>query len=99
MSNCEVVSLPSIEVELHQVREVLRCLAHTIIFNRALGPLKPTEVDSELFDITWVRQERGLGAPSMTGFTAHLDMHTCQVPRAGDVRRPVMNEGGAGSSR
>lgn len=55
MSNCEVFHLPSIAVELHQVREVLRCLAHTIVFNRALGPLKPREVDSELFEaITWV---------------------------------------------
>jgi autophagy-related protein 101 len=55
MSNCEVFNLPSIEVELHQLREVLRCLVHTVIFNRALGPLKPEVHDSELFDITWVR--------------------------------------------
>ena len=34
-----------------------RCagLLHTIIFNRALGPVRPREVDSELFDITYVR--------------------------------------------
>ena len=30
-------------------------LLHTIIFNRALGPVKPQEVDSELFDVTYVR--------------------------------------------
>eukprot|EP00877_Chromochloris_zofingiensis_P011959 jgi/Chrzof1/7016/Cz02g07220.t1 len=42
------------ECELHQVREVLRCVLHTIIFNRALGHVKPRDVDSELFDITYV---------------------------------------------
>lgn len=29
-------------------------ILHTIVFNRALGPCKPQEVDSELFDITYV---------------------------------------------
>lgn len=39
-----------------EVREVLRCLLHTILFNRALGPVALREVDSELFDgLTWVR--------------------------------------------
>lgn len=84
-------------MELHQVREVLRCelwiafrlhslvhstqtdlsevcvlsqtepdavqqtahfpptgVLHTIMFNRSLGPVKPQDVDSELFDITYV---------------------------------------------
>ena len=30
---------------------------HTIIFNRALGPVRPREVDSELFEITYVRSK------------------------------------------
>eukprot|EP00775_Hariotina_reticulata_P000595 gene595-880_t len=54
MSNCEVFSLSAIEVELHQVREILRCVLHTIMFNRSLGQVKPQDVDSELFDITYV---------------------------------------------
>ncbi|DBA94021.1 hypothetical protein WJX77_005384 [Trebouxia sp. C0004] len=54
MSNCEVTKLPVLEVEQHQAREVLRCLLHTIIFSRALGPVKPQEEDSEIFDITYV---------------------------------------------
>lgn len=29
-------------------------LLHTIIFTRALGPVKPQEEDSEIFDITYV---------------------------------------------
>ncbi|KAF8069541.1 ATG101 [Scenedesmus sp. PABB004] len=54
MSNCEVFNLSALEVELHQVREVLRCVLHTILFNRSLGQVKPVDVDSELFDITYV---------------------------------------------
>ena len=33
---------------------------HTILFNRALGPVKPKEVDSELFDVTYVSTFVGL---------------------------------------
>jgi autophagy-related protein 101 len=56
MSNCEVFTVqPIFDLEQHQVREVLRILLHTIVFNRALGPVKPVERDSELFDVTWVR--------------------------------------------
>ena len=54
MSNCEQLNLPLIEVEPHQVRELLRCVLHTIIFNRALGHVKPRDVDSQLFDVTYV---------------------------------------------
>eukprot|EP00878_Enallax_costatus_P016536 GHUV01017349.1.p1 GENE.GHUV01017349.1~~GHUV01017349.1.p1 ORF type:complete len:202 (+),score=46.14 GHUV01017349.1:430-1035(+) len=43
------------EVELHQVREALRCVLHTIMFNRSLGQVRPVDVDSELFDITYVQ--------------------------------------------
>lgn len=53
MSNCEVVHLPTLVVEPFQVTEVLRCLFHTILFNRALGPVVAREIDAELFEITW----------------------------------------------
>ncbi|PSC69772.1 Meiotically up-regulated 66 [Micractinium conductrix] len=53
--DCQVFHLaPAFELEPHQVTEVLRLLLHTIIFQRALGPVKPQERDSELFDVTWV---------------------------------------------
>jgi len=56
MSNCEVVNLPSLEVEhAHQVKDVLRCVLHTVLFNRALGLVRPREVDLELFNITYVQ--------------------------------------------
>lgn len=47
--------LPEIEVDAFQVKETLRILLHTILFNRALGPVTPREYDSDLFDITYVR--------------------------------------------
>jgi len=56
MSNFELFELPPLEVESYQVTEVIRCILHTILFNRALGGVRPREVDSELFDITWVSQ-------------------------------------------
>lgn len=57
MSSCEVVQLPArgtLDVFAHQIPEVLRALLHTIIFHRALGLVRPQEVDSQLFDLTWV---------------------------------------------
>ena len=68
MSNCEVFHLkPVFELEQHQIREVLRILLHTVIFNRALGPVKPVERDSELFEITWVRLGGGTDAACSAG--------------------------------
>jgi autophagy-related protein 101 len=54
MSNCEIIELRSLDIEPYQVTEVLRCLLHTITFNRALGAVTPHDVHSELFDLTWV---------------------------------------------
>lgn len=72
MSNCEVHHLkPVLELEQHQVREVLRILLATIVFNRALGPVKPVERDSELFEVTWVRRQgRGAAASGPGGGVA-----------------------------
>ncbi|PNH02238.1 hypothetical protein TSOC_011809, partial [Tetrabaena socialis] len=55
MANCETHNLPVLELEPHQICEALRCVLHTIIFNRALGYVVPKDVDSELFDITYVQ--------------------------------------------
>lgn len=68
MSNCEVHHLkPVFELEQHQVREVLRILLQSILFNRALGPVKPVERDSELFEVTWVRARRRRGGDCELG--------------------------------
>jgi autophagy-related protein 101 len=50
-----MIELPIVEAGPHQLREILRCLIHTIVFNRTLGYVKPRDVDSELFDITYVK--------------------------------------------
>ncbi|GIL84135.1 hypothetical protein Vretimale_11086 [Volvox reticuliferus] len=55
MANCETHNLPVLELEPHQIREALRCVLHTIIFTRALGYVIPKDVDSELFDVTYVQ--------------------------------------------
>ncbi|KAF3781325.1 Autophagy-related protein 101 [Nymphaea thermarum] len=53
--NCEVFHLKELEVEAVEIPEVLRCILHTILFHRALGLVRPKDVDSELFDITYVQ--------------------------------------------
>ncbi|KAH7851897.1 hypothetical protein Vadar_018110 [Vaccinium darrowii] len=53
--NCEVCQLKELELEHFEVREVLRCVLHTIFFHRALGLVRPKDVDLELFDITYVQ--------------------------------------------
>lgn len=42
------------KVEEHQVREVLKCIIHTIIFNRALGHVSPRDMDLQLINVSYV---------------------------------------------
>ncbi|GER30841.1 autophagy-related protein 101 [Striga asiatica] len=42
------------DVEHSQIRDILRCILHTILFHRALGLVRPKHIDLELFDITYV---------------------------------------------
>jgi len=37
-----------------QIKESLRCLLHTIVFNRALGIVEPQDMDSDIFNLTYV---------------------------------------------
>ncbi|XP_012079158.1 autophagy-related protein 101 isoform X2 [Jatropha curcas] len=53
--NCEICQLKELEVEHFEIREVLRCILHTIVFHRALGLVRPKDIDLELFDITYVQ--------------------------------------------
>ncbi|XP_010908376.1 autophagy-related protein 101 isoform X2 [Elaeis guineensis] len=53
--NSEVCELKELEVEHFEIREVLRCILHTIIFHRALGLIRPKAIDCELFEITYVQ--------------------------------------------
>jgi autophagy-related protein 101 len=54
MSNCEQHVIASVDVDVQHIKEVLHCLLHTIMFNRALGVVRPREVTSSVFDLTWV---------------------------------------------
>ncbi|KAK3222912.1 hypothetical protein Dsin_009937 [Dipteronia sinensis] len=53
--NCEVCHLKELDVEHFEIREVLRCILHTIVFHRALGLVRPKDIDLELFEITYVQ--------------------------------------------
>eukprot|EP00741_Cyanophora_paradoxa_P000898 tig00000448_g867.t1 len=44
-----------LECEVHQAKEALLAILHTIIFTRSIGCLRPKEVDLELFDITFCK--------------------------------------------
>lgn len=45
----------------NKVQDVLRCVLHTVLFNRALGLVRPREVDLDLFNISYVQcVDRGL---------------------------------------
>eukprot|EP00299_Pterocystis_sp_00344_P018600 c9282_g1_i1.p1 GENE.c9282_g1_i1~~c9282_g1_i1.p1 ORF type:complete len:180 (-),score=21.77 c9282_g1_i1:74-613(-) len=47
--------LSELEVEQYQVKEILKCLLHTVMFHRALGAFAPEDSDSPLFDLNFVR--------------------------------------------
>ena len=51
--NCEVFSLAPLRCEAFQAKETLRAVLHTILFARTLGVVRPRDVDSELFDLTY----------------------------------------------
>jgi autophagy-related protein 101 len=53
--NHEEHVLDMVVVPHYQVKEVARCLIHTILFNRAMGPLKTHEQYCDLFDICYAK--------------------------------------------
>lgn len=53
--NLEAYKLGLMDIEGFQLKEVLRCLLHTIIFQRALGTIVPKEIDCDVFDVSYAR--------------------------------------------
>jgi len=53
--NREQIELEPVEVERFQVKEVLKTLLHSIIFQRALGEVRMRDAESELFEISYPR--------------------------------------------
>lgn len=53
--NFEVHDLQPIEVAVFQVKEVLKIIMHSIVFQRALGEYGLRDTESELFEVSYVR--------------------------------------------
>ncbi len=53
--NGEIVDLSPLSVEPFQIKEVLRIVLHSIVFQRALGECRIRETESDLFDLSYVR--------------------------------------------
>ncbi|THU70767.1 hypothetical protein C4D60_Mb08t28470 [Musa balbisiana] len=52
--NCQTCQLKELVVVPTEIQDVLRCILHTIIFHRALGLVRPQDVECEHFEITYV---------------------------------------------
>ncbi|CAL9075828.1 unnamed protein product [Musa acuminata var. zebrina] len=52
--NCETCQLKELVVVPTEIQDVLRCILHTIIFHRALGLVRPKDVECEHFELTYV---------------------------------------------
>ena len=44
----------NVQVATHQLSEVLRSILHTIMFHRSLGMVSPLEVESKLFNLSYI---------------------------------------------
>ncbi|KQJ86804.1 autophagy-related protein 101 isoform X1 [Brachypodium distachyon] len=53
--NCETCHLNELELEPREIKDVLRCILHTIFFHRTLTLVRPKDVDCERFQITYVQ--------------------------------------------
>ncbi|XP_072958055.1 autophagy-related protein 101-like [Typha angustifolia] len=53
--SCELFELKELALVSLEIRDVLRCILHTILFHRALGLVRPKDVDCRRFDITYVQ--------------------------------------------
>jgi len=53
--NCVTCQLKELELELTEIRDVLRCILHTIFFHRTLSLVRPKDVDCDFLEITYVQ--------------------------------------------
>ena len=51
--NCEIHQLAPLRCEAFQAKEVMRAVLHTVLFTRALGLVRPRDVDCEMFDLSY----------------------------------------------
>mmetsp|Transcript_9531 Transcript_9531/g.14315 ORF Transcript_9531/g.14315 Transcript_9531/m.14315 type:complete len:211 (-) Transcript_9531:208-840(-) len=59
MSNCQEFWLPLVEVKRFQTKAALKCIFHTIIFNRSLHSegLAPKDIDCDIFEVSYARND------------------------------------------
>ena len=58
MNNLEEFVTPTLETPISELKESLRCILHTLIFNRAMGgarPIEPLTIHSPLFNLAYVK--------------------------------------------
>jgi|SRR5579872_5226718 len=51
--NLQTFDLAPIHVAPRHLKDTLRCLLHTVLFHRAMGPITPTDAKCDSFDITY----------------------------------------------
>lgn len=55
--NYEIFNINKLILEKYEVKDVLSCLIHTILFNRILTVMTPVEVKCDNFDITYYQHD------------------------------------------
>ena len=64
--NLQEQKLDALALAPFQVKEALRCILHTILFSRSLGLTEPLEVQSELFEVTYMRNGTNIALSGKT---------------------------------
>ena len=72
MSSPKRFALPPVPLTELYLHEALRCLLHTVLFNRALGVVRPEDVESERLGVTWVQCGDAAVAASIEACVADL---------------------------
>lgn len=64
--NCQVHHLPELETATSGTREALQAIIHTILFIRSPGPVAPSDVQCESFQMTYTRIATDNETPTMS---------------------------------
>jgi len=82
--NFELIELDDLDVEAYQVKEVLKVLLHSIIFQRALGECGVRDSESDLFDLAYVQCD---SQPISQQVEAYAEAFSSAVDKAEATRR------------
>lgn len=78
--NYEHFQLDELGLEHFQVKEVLRCVLHSVVYQRALGTLPAVEEESTLFEVAYLRVDheavRAAVEERLDAFASSLDQGT-----------------------